>query len=232
MFPFAYTQTVRPRTLLSVVLFMLLGTTVVGAETIWEKEKVTDDGISVYSRTTTGTTVREVRARMSINAPAKTVFEAVLDPKTFKDTSKKYVAENVFYHTNNPNIWYNYQLLDLPVIANRDYCLRYEKITDIPKGVFRITWRASDRCGRPSQEDVVRVSNIKGSFEVTAANNGKGTTLKYTLLADPGGNIPVWLINFANRRSLPNILRQVQVASLERVKQGRQISERSPAPMP
>ena len=205
---------------LTVVLFVLFGTAVV-AGTDWEKERVTDDGIAVYSRTTTGTTVREVRASMSIAAPAKTVFDAVMDPATFKDTTEKYVEKNLLHHTKDPNVWYIYQLLDLPVISNRDYCLRYEKIVDPAKGVFSITWRSSDRFAPPPQEDVVRVSNIEGSFEVKADKSGGGSTLRYTLLADPGGNIPGWLINFANRRSLPDILRQVKVASLERVKHGK-----------
>jgi len=220
MSSFFYTRNVRPQTPLAAVLLTLFGATVV-AGTGWEQEKITDDGIAVYSRTTAGTTVREVRASMSIAAPAKTVFDAVMDPATFEDTTEKYVEKNRLYHTDDPNVWYIYQLLDLPVISNRDYCLRYEKSADPEKGTFRITWRASKKFAPPPLKDVVRVSNIKGSFEVNADKSGRGSTLRYTLLADPGGNIPGWLINFANRRSLPDILRQVKDASLERVRKGK-----------
>ena len=213
-------QKIWPQTALSAVLLMLLGAAgAAGAAGTWEKVKVTDDGIAVYSRTTSGTTVREVRARMTIDAPAKMVFEAVCDPATFGDTTKKYVEKNLFYHIGDPNVWYNYQLLNIPVIAKRDYCLRYEKIVTPQKGFFVITWHASNQFGPPPQEGIVRLSNIKGRIEVAADRYGNRTTVRYTLLADPGGNIPTWLINFANRRSLPDILRQIQDASLARVKQ-------------
>lgn len=199
--------------------FILLVTTAAGA--VWEQERLTDDGIAIYSRTSAGTTVREVKAQMAIAAPAKTVFEAARDPATFKSTTKKYVEKNLFYYVSDPNIWYNYQRLNLPVIAKRDYCLRYEKVTNPEKGVYAITWRTSSRYGPPPLADVVRISKMEGSFEVTFDKLKKRSILRYTLLVDPGGSIPSWLINFANRRSLPNILRQVKEASLKRVREGK-----------
>ena len=199
---------------------MLLGTAS-AAETGWEKEKVTDDGIAVFSRATAGTTVREVLARMSVDAPAKHVFDAFMDPDTFKETNDKYVEKSTLYRVDDPNVWYNYQLVNFPVIAKRDYCLRYERKSDPEKGVYVISWRASDRFGPPPQEDIVRVSNLKGTLKVTTDPSGKTSNVLYTLLADPGGNIPTWLINIANRRSLPDILRQVQQESVKRAKAGK-----------
>ena len=196
---------------------LMIATTVFG----WEKERITDDGIAVYSRTTTGTNVREVRAKMVIAAPPEAVFEAAMDPATFKSTMKKYVEKSRVYRVDEPNVWYNYQRLNLPVIAKRDYCLRYEKEVDVQKGVYRIKWQASSRFGPPPIEGVVRVTKIEGSYQITSDRKRKQSTIRYTLLTDPGGSIPSWLINFANRRSLPDILRQVKDASLKRVEKGK-----------
>ena len=182
----------------------------------WIHEKSTRDGIVLYSRTTPGTTVREVRARMVINASAETVLEAVCAPETFKETTQKYVERNHYYKVKNPNVWFNYQLVDFPVIAKRDYTLRYQKIMNPDKKIYRLKWKVSDRFGPPPQNGVVRVSNVRGQVDITPQDGGKKSLLRYTLLADPGGNIPTWIINLANRVSLPNILREIKDASLER----------------
>lgn len=217
MFPLSRKRNSQIQILPWAILIMLIGTSVV-ASSNWHKEKVSRDGISVYSRTTSGTTVREVRAKIAVNAPAEVILDAVCDPNTFKGTTKKYVESNQYYHEKNPDIWFNYQVVNFPVISKRDYTLRYEKISDPQKGLFRLNWRISKRFGPAPKKDVVRVSTIKGNIQITPNKNGKGAIVRYTLLADPGGNIPDWLINIANRRSLPNILREVRDASLKRTK--------------
>ncbi|MBN2527515.1 MAG: hypothetical protein JXR76_14065 [Deltaproteobacteria bacterium] len=188
------------------------------AGTDWEEEKITRDGIFVYSRNTAGTTIREVRAKMTVDAPPAVVLEAACDPKTFKDTIDKYVKKNAYYKVGDPNVWYNYQLLDFPVVAKRDYCLRYEKTVIPEKSIYELRWQVSNRFGPPPQKDVVRVTLVKGRLSVKPTKNGKGSIFRYTMVADPGGKIPDWIINLANRTSLPNILREIRDASLKKAK--------------
>lgn len=209
-----------PSTWKTPLLFSALFTLVsagVMADSGWKKERVFRDGVSVYSRSTTGSTVREVRAKITIDASANVILEAACDPKTYKETTEKYVEKNKIYN-NSGNTWYNYQLVNYPVIAKRDYCLRYDKFENPEKNIYRLNWRVSNQFGPPPQEGVVRVTTIEGRIDIKPNKKGSGSIMRYTLLADPGGNIPDWLINFANRKSLPDILRQIRAASLQRMK--------------
>jgi hypothetical protein len=213
-----FTENRWMKTIFGVVISLLIATAVL-AGVGWEREKSTRDGIVVYSRTTSGTTIREVRARMTIAASPEVILDAACDPSTFGRTTKKYVEKNQFYevHDRYPNVWYNYQLVNFPVVARRDYCLRYEKIEKPERGIYRLEWRISDRFGPPPTEGVVRVSNIRGSIIISKDESSSLSTVRYTLMADPGGNIPTWIINLANRSSLPDILRELRDASLERL---------------
>ena len=204
-------------TLIGIMILFIAGTVVL-AEGNWKKEKSTRDGITVYSRTQPGTTVREVRARLTIDAAPQTVLEAACDPETFKETTGKYVKQNKMYKGETENIWFNYQLVDFPVVAQRDYCLRYQKIMDAENGIFRLKWSVSNRYIPPPLNDVVRVSTVNGVIDIKPVDDGRRSVMRYTLLADPGGNIPTWIINLANRTSLPNILREIRDASLRRAK--------------
>ena len=197
-------------------ILLTIGATAVIAGNDWIHEKSTRDGITLFTRTTPGTTVREIRAKMVINASPEAVLEAACAPETYKETTQKYVESNHYFKVKNPNVWFNYQLVDFPVIAKRDYCLRYEKIMNPEKGIYQLNWRVSTRFGPPPQQGVVRVSNVRGLVDIKPQDGGKKSLMRYTLLADPGGDIPTWIINLANRVSLPNILREIKDASLKR----------------
>ncbi|MBN2802316.1 MAG: hypothetical protein JXR91_04390 [Deltaproteobacteria bacterium] len=186
---------------------------VVVADSSWQKETESSDGISVYSRSTPNTNIKQVRAVITINAPPEVVLNAASAPETYRETTKKYVEKNIFNHTGKNNTWYNYQLVNYPFIDKRDYCLRYDKYINPEKGIFRLTWQTSNQNAPPPSESVIRVTNIKGQIDISPDKDGNSSTLRYTILADPGGSIPTWIINLANRKSLPDILRQIRDAS-------------------
>ena len=58
-----------------------------------------------------------------------------------------------------------------------------------------------------------------GKIDVLPRNDGKSSLLKFRLLADPGGHIPGWVIDIANRLNLPDIIREIRDASYRRGKQ-------------
>jgi hypothetical protein len=183
------------------------------ADSSWQKETESNDGISVYSRSRPNTNIKQVRAVITINASPEVVLDAACAPETYQETTKKYVEKNVFNHTGNNNTWYNYQLVNFPFIDKRDYCLRYDKFINPKKGIYRLTWQTSNNNAPPPSESVIRVTNIKGKIDISPDKDGKRSILRYTILADPGGSIPTWIINIANRKSLPDILRQIRDAS-------------------
>ncbi len=205
---------VRNGCILLVVWMMALAA--VAREEPWEHERSTRDGIVVYSRTVPGTTVREVRATLVVDAPPLPVLDAAADPESFRETNRQYVTETRVYSGERSDVWYNYQVVRFPVIDRRDYCLRYVRTIDEERQIYRLSWDTSDRFGPGPREDIVRVTLARGAIDIRPTDGGRRSKVRYTLLADPGGNIPDWLINLANRTSVPDILRQMRDAAVAR----------------
>lgn len=203
---------------LPAALLLLLCFTAASEDSPWEKVAETDDGILVYMREVAGTTVKEAKASLRIAAPPRIVLDAACDPKSFK-RSLKYVEQNRYYWIGDPDVWFTYQLLDYPVVDKRDYIIRYERTLDPAKDVYRLSWSTSTEKGPPPREDAIRVTLATGGIDVVPEDGGKRSLLKFRLLADPGGNIPGWVINIANRSNLPDIVREIRDAAHRRARQ-------------
>ncbi len=181
----------------------------------WEKVRKTSDGIVVYMRKASGTTVKEIKVNLEINAPSRQVLDAACDPKSFKK-SVKYVEQNDYYWIGNPDVWFAYQLVNFPIVTRRDYVIRYERTLDVEKGVYRLSWATSTKKGPAPKADIIRVRLAIGSIDVIPIDGGKRSLLKYRLLADPEGNIPGWVMNIANRINMPDIIREIRDSALLR----------------
>jgi hypothetical protein len=199
------------------LLLLLLPGAAAADEAAWEQVARTDDGIAVYMRAPSGTTVKEVRASLRIAAPPRIVLDAACDPKSFRK-ALKYVERQRYYWIGDPDVWFTYQLLDYPVVTKRDYVIRYERTLDPAKGIYRLSWSTSAKRGPPPREDAIRVTLATGGIDVVPEGGGERSLLEFRLLADPGGNIPGWVINIANRLSLPDIVREIRDAAIRRAR--------------
>lgn len=184
-------------------------------EPAWEVVRRTSDGIIVKMRETPGMSVLAVKASVVVEAPAKIILDAACDPKTFHKATE-YVVENGFYQSGQPNVWFNYQLLEFPVITRRDYTLRYERSMDPAAGRFRLSWRTATSKGPAPRDGIIRVTLADGRIDIVPMDGGVRSRVDYYVLADPGGNIPGWIINLANRVSVPAILRDIRDEALKR----------------
>jgi len=185
------------------------------AEPPWVRETETDDGIVVFSRETPGTTVRAVKATLIVDAPPQVVLAAACDPETFRE-SRRWVEEQAFYPSPDPDVWFNYQRLNFPIVSRRDYTLRYERLLDPEKGLYRLRWKTTTAQGPPPIDGVVRVTLADGRIDITPVDGGKRARMHYYLHADPGGSIPGWIIDLANRVSLPTIIRDIRNEAVRR----------------
>jgi hypothetical protein len=208
----------RPAPVPLALSLLLLSGAAAADEASWEPVARTDDGIAVHMREQRGTTVKEVRATLRIAAPPRIVLDAACDPRSFRK-SLKYVERQRYYWIGDPDVWFTYQLLDYPVVTRRDYVLRYERTLDPDKGIYRLSWSTSAEKGPPPREDAIRVTLATGGIDVVPEDGGARSRLTFRLLADPGGNIPGWVINIANRLNLPDIVREIRDAAIRRARQ-------------
>ena len=183
--------------------------TALAAEPPWELVRETSDGISVFFRETPGSTVRAAKATCTVAAPPEIALDAAGDPDTFK-VSTKYVKASGFQKTADPNVWYLYQLLAYPVVAPRDYALRYERRMDKAKGVYRLSWKYTNAYGPKPLDGVIRVTLAEGYIDIKPLPCGKRVAVTYFLVADPRGDIPGWVMRIAQKFNLPAIMRELR----------------------
>lgn len=175
----------------------------------WERKNITDDGIAIYIREYPNTNIKEIKAICKIKAPPLNVFKAAMSRETFKDLNR-YLVEYRKIKTENENLWYVYQRVSVPLVKDRDYTHRYEAIRDSVNNKYSISWHIDNENGPPPVEDVIRVEISSGTLTISPEKNGRYSLLTYQMLFDPGGSIPKWLVNFANKYTLPDILRVIR----------------------
>jgi hypothetical protein len=142
-----------------------------------------------------------------------------MDRDTYKSVSK-HVEVNTITKTAKESVWYIYQRFAFPMISKRDYTLRYESFEDPKAGSYRLVWAVANERGPAPQRGVVRVTRCGGHFTLRPHNDRHHTSLVYWLHMDPGGSVPAWIANIANRSSVPDLVRAVRDGALRRHARG------------
>jgi hypothetical protein len=179
----------------------------------WVDPYETDDSIAVYSRKVPESRILEFRAVCVIDVPPSIVFRAAMRRDTYRHTSK-YVEDFQIIQSDESNVFYIYQRIAIPLFRDRDYTLRYQEMQDSLHGHFSLVWTIANDMGPPPKEHVVRIEVSRGSFEMIPVEEGTKTRLTCTIYADPGGNIPGWLVNIGNRSTMPDLLRAIRDNSI------------------
>jgi uncharacterized protein YndB with AHSA1/START domain len=174
----------------------------------WERYANTSDGIVVDARVDKASNLAEIRAEAVIKAPIARVWKVLID---FSNYSKfmPYMERGEVIR-NEGNFRWQYCRVDAPIVSKRDYTLKYD-LSGAPK---TLTWVADNTKGPKAKKKYVRVNLAKGSWTLTPTAGGKHTKAVYQLLTSPGGSIPLWVANMANKRAIPDIIR----ATRKRVK--------------
>ena len=101
----------------------------------------------------------------------------------------------------------------MPVVRDRDYTVRVTATADPTSGEIEVAFVSAPEAGPSVQAQYVRVTAIQGSWTLVPTRGG-GSLVTYVVASDPGGTLPVWLINRAQRNAAPALVK----AMLDRVK--------------
>ena len=115
----------------------------------------------------------------------------------------------------HPDVVWVYNRVKLPFVSARDYSIKIVSSTRAHTHagyddtcVFVSTWTEDTSVGPAPKKGVVRLRRNRGSWRVADAADGKGgVAVTYRALADPGPGVPGWLVDVANKRSVPDVLR-------------------------
>jgi hypothetical protein len=169
--------------------------------------------LAVSVRDRGGNPVKELRAVGVIDAPTW-VVKNVLDDVDSYPRFMPYTAEaRLLNRDTAKRTAIVYMKLNPPLVGPRDVTIRIqEQVSKAPDGsmIYNSHWEADNASGPAAQAGVTRMSLDEGSWTLEPAGDGKSTRAIYSLLTDAGGNLPAFVVNMANKRSVADLFEAVR----------------------
>jgi len=202
----------------AVVLLVALGSVSASAEDWQEavKTEVAGRSLTVSSRQRPASDVREVRGLGSFAAPPWVIKNVVDDVEHYKDFMP-YTKTSTREQGGDGYI-ISYQRLQVPLADDRDYTIKiFDESTESATGVvvWKNRWSSAEAIGRAPIDGVVRIAVNEGYWQLEDLDGGKHTKATYYVYTNPGGALPVFLVNAANTQAVPDLWKAVAKAAAE-----------------
>lgn len=160
--------------------------------------------------------VQEVLAEGEMSADLQAIATALQDPESYprwmphvKDCRKLGTPE-----PDGSQLLYT-QVVP-PIVSARDYITRVR--AQGSDTAFRQSWVAvNDKL--PVRRGITRITRTEGSWTLSARGEGR-TWAVYRFVVDPGGWIPGFVRDAANRQAVPDAFRAVEKEARRRAKAG------------
>jgi hypothetical protein len=180
-------------------------------EPAW-RQVARDDGILVMARTPEGGAVSEVKATALVDAPPHEVWRVIRDYPNYTKTMPFTEESRVLASEQEGKVVIFYCLVNAPLVDKRDFIIRIRDESDWKEGqgFLKATWSVATEGVPPAREGVVRVKLNNGYWLLEPREEGKKTFVTYYLYTDPGGALPKWIADRANKTSVPDVLRAVR----------------------
>jgi hypothetical protein len=172
--------------------FLVFNTTLLCAQNNW-KLAADKEGIKVYTSTVPASKIKAVRVTCDLPVQASQLVALLLDVES---------APDWIYHTKScrlikqvsPSELYYYSEVEVPwPVENRDF-VAHLTVKQHPQTKV-ITIDGPAVAGYvPPKKDVVRISESEGRWQITPLPNDH-IQVTYTLHVNPGGSLPIWLVN-------------------------------------
>ncbi len=173
--------------------------------------------VTIRSRTRPGSSIRDLWAEGELDVPAQDIQAALMDNERYP-SFMPYCKESRFVGQTEPDGGRNvYTRLELPFVAPRDYVVKMnvlQLLSPDGRGAFRNQWTAVPDY-LPERSGTVRLRTNDGSWTVLARGPAKSYVV-YRFTVDPGGMVPGFAANMANRTGVRDTLRAVQKEALRR----------------
>lgn len=141
--------------------------------------------------------VVELKILGLINALSKETLKVATDFEHMTEFAP-HVTKCRIVARESAKVYYIYQYLSTPIVADRDYTIRIEESFDVGTGAILIKWNTANHKGHAPIKGVVRVPVADGGWIFAPVDRGKHTLATYYLYTDPGGAIPAWLTNIVS----------------------------------
>ena len=166
-----------------------------GWELIWETDRV-----KIFSKQLDVSPLPAFRAEMISDMKTDGLADAAwFIEKSIEIFPNAYITDAGIYHQRSDTSYTAYQVIDIPFMAPRLY-----QFNSIRHG-NKIHWVKADTVGNDYNPDELLLPPVNfGSWEIEKFGNQ--SKLTYRLCTDMGGNVPLWIVNQANKYNLPQLL--------------------------
>jgi ribosome-associated toxin RatA of RatAB toxin-antitoxin module len=166
--------------------------------------------VRTYNREPPSSGIREVLAKAIIDHPPERLFAVISDYERYADFMP-YVKRSETLRQQDGIRWV-FQHLAFPFpISDRHYTIEVSDLASRPQdGFYCIEWTLDNgQTGKREAPGITPAFN-DGLWILRQLEEGKKTDVSYFLHTDPGGWLPAWMINMANRQALPAVIQAVQ----------------------
>ena len=162
------------------------------AQTDWKLASETD-GIKIYTSIVPGSKVKAIKVECEFNATASQFTSVILDVNHSAEWVYHTKSSILIKQVSSSELYY-YSEVCLPWPAeNRDF-VAHLKVTQNPDTkVVTIDGPIANNIV-PVKSNVVRITDSNGKWVITPMGNNH-INVEYSLHADPGGDLPAWIIN-------------------------------------
>ncbi len=166
-------------------------------------------GITLYSRSRVGSSLKEFKAVGEIDASSRTVHNVLDDLDAYADFMP-FTKECRIVKREGDAIL-TYQRLSPKIVSDRDYTLRIRKKSWPASGGFAYLnrWESANDYGPAETKGILRVKLCEGSWliEPSGPNKARAT---YSICTDSGGALPVFIANAASEIGIRKIFTAVR----------------------
>jgi START domain len=172
-----------------ILFFFILSS---AAQTDWQLRQ-DKEGIKVYTKKMDNSPVKAVKTVCTINASLTRLTAVLLDIKSTTDWVYATKSITLLKQVSPAELFY-YSELEIPWPAdNRDFIVLLTVSQDQKTKVITVIGQNNPNY-LPSYKNIVRVQHSYSKWIITPLQNGQ-VKIEYELQANPGGNVPAWLIN-------------------------------------
>lgn len=155
--------------------------------------KSAKNGMDIYTKTVSASGLKGIRVKCNLPAKLSQMVALILDVNAGEDwvygTKSSTLLKKV-----SPSELYYYSEVDIPwPINNRDFIAHLIVSQDPRTKVVTINGPTEPNY-LPAKENIVRINHSNGKWVLTPIKSNL-IQIDYTLEVDPGGTIPVWLVN-------------------------------------
>jgi hypothetical protein len=171
-----------------------------------------ENGINVYACTVQDSKLKSIRADFTLPTSASRLAGYILDINSYTQWQYNMIKAEIVKQ-DDPNALIYHAEVDAPwPVTNRDLVVEL-KITQDPLTKVMNFSIISIPDYIPATDGVIRIPRSEGRWIVTPVGENQ-VEVQYSFMVDPGGSIPVWLLNMAVAegpyKSFSNLIKRIK----------------------